>query len=166
MEDKEKETKQPSKDQKSDENIKDTTSKDAEQISKSETEEKNVVEKMVRDKYKSDSKDSEERRRKLSEEGYGGARRKRASQKQKHWRDSSLTRTPPVKHSFVSSGEALPSSDPTIATRGPLNVGSPPSYKRFDSPKPPPAVKVIRIYLSFHKRKYKSSVLSFISVLI
>ena len=137
MEGKENETVEPTKDEKSDENI-----KDAEQISKSETEEKSVVEKMVRDKYKSDSKDNEERRRKLSEEGYGGARRKRASQKQKHWRDSSLTRTPPVRNSFVSSGEALPSSDPTITTRGPLNVGSPPSYKRFDSPKPPPAVKV------------------------
>ena len=118
------------------------SSKEAEKIPKKNTEERTLVEKMVIDKYKSDSKDMDERQKKLSEEGYGGARRKRARQKQKHWRDSSLTRTPPVKHSFVSTGEVLPSSEPSIATRGPMNVGSPPSYKRFDSPKPPPTVKV------------------------
>ena len=118
------------------------TSTEAEKASKREREEKRLVEKMVLDKYKSDSKETNERQRKLSEEGYGGAKRKKARQKQKHWRDSSLTRTPPVKHSFVSSGEALPSSEPSIATRGPMNVGSPPSYKRFDSPKPPPTAKV------------------------
>ena len=118
------------------------TSTEAEKDSKREKEDKGLVEKMVLDKYQSDSKETNERQRKLSEEGYGGAKRKKARQKQKHWRDSSLTRTPPVKHSFVSSGDALPSSEPSIATRGPMNVGSPPSYKRFDSPKPPPTTKV------------------------
>ena len=122
-------------------------SKEVEKKSKASMEEKDLVEKMVLDKYQSESKDAEDRQKKLEEEGYGGAKRKRAKQKQKHWRDSSLTRTPPVKHSFVSSGEVLPSSEPTIAIRGSMNVGSPPSYKRFDSPKPPPTVKVQWCYL-------------------
>ena len=142
MEPKKNDTSDSSKETKSNKDGKGFT-KAAEKIPKKNTEERTVIEKMVIDKYKSDSKDMDERQKKLSEEGYGGARRKRARQKQKHWRDSSLTRTPPVKHSFVSTGEVLPSSEPSIATRGPMNIGSPPSYKRFDSPKPPPTVKVI-----------------------
>ena len=144
MEPKKNDTSDSSKETKSNNDGRDDegSSKAAEKIPKKNTEERTVIEKMVIDKYKSDSKDIDERQKKLSEEGYGGARRKRARQKQKHWRDSSLTRTPPVKHSFVSTGEVLPSSEPSIATRGPMNIGSPPSYKRFDSPKPPPTVKV------------------------
>ena len=79
----------------------------------------------------------DEREQKLMQEGYGGARRKQSRQKQ--WRDSSsLTRTPPVQSSYIGPGkDIVPVSEPSIAIRGPSVIGSPPSYKRFDSPKPP-----------------------------
>ena len=101
------------------------------------------MEKLIFDKYQQETKDEEERERQLLEEGYGGARRKQTKQRQKQWRESSLTRTPPVKSTFANPGGGmLPTSEPSIAIRGPNIIGSPPSYKRFDSPKPPPVVKV------------------------
>ena len=110
------------------------------------TDEKSIVEKLILSKYQSESIDTVEKERKLGEEGYGGARRKRSRrsihQRQKQWRDSSLTRTPPVKSAFIHPSGETPFSEPSHAIRGPSIIGSPPSYKRFDSPKPPPVVKV------------------------
>ena len=104
----------------------------------SSKDEETAVEKLVFDKYKPEINEAEERKRKLLEEGYGGARRKQANHKQKQWRDSSLTRTPPITSAFVNPrGEMVPTSEPSVAIRGPNVIGSPPSYKRFDSPKPP-----------------------------
>ena len=112
------------------------------------TDEKSIVEKLILSKYQSESIDTIEKERKLCEEGYGGARRKRSRrsihQRQKQWRDSSLTRTPPVKSAFIHPSGDTPFSEPSHAIRGPSIIGSPPSYKRFDSPKPPPVVKVKR----------------------
>ena len=122
---------------------KDPPSKEKDKQSKDSREEKNIVEKLILDKYQTETKEEKDKEKKLLEEGYGGARRKRSRQKQKQWRDASLTRTPPVKQAFVHpGGEIQPSSEPSIAIRGPNIIGSPPSYKRFDSPKPPPALKV------------------------
>lgn len=110
------------------------------------TDEKSIVEKLILSKYQSESIDTVEKERKLGEEGYGGARRKRSRrsihQRQKQWRDSSLTRTPPVKSAFIHPSGETPFSEPSHVIRGPSIIGSPPSYKRFDSPKPPPVVKV------------------------
>ena len=110
------------------------------------TDEKAIVEKLILSKYQSESIDTVEKERKLREEGYGGARRKRSRrsihQRQKQWRDSSLTRTPPVESAFIHPSGDAPFSEPSRAIRGPSIIGSPPSYKRFDSPKPPPVAKV------------------------
>ena len=122
---------------------KDPQLKEQDKQSKCSSEEKDIVDKLILDKYQTEKKEKNDREKKLLEEGYGGARRKRSRQKQRQWRDSSLTRTPPVKSVFVHpGGDIQPSSEPSIAIRGPNVIGSPPSYTRFDSPKPPPVVKV------------------------
>ena len=105
------------------------------------TDQTDTVKKLIFDKYQIGAKDMDEREEKLMREGYGGARKKQSRQKQ--WRDSSsLTRTPPVQSSYIGPGkDIIPVSEPAIAIRGPSVIGSPPSYKRFDSPKPPPTEK-------------------------
>ena len=118
--------------------------KEKEKTGQTSTEEEKAVEKLILDKYQQEAIDTDDREKKLLEEGYGGARRKqRSSHRQKQWRESSLTRTPPIKSTYVNPGaKMLATEEPCTVIRGPNVIGSPPSYKRFDSPKPPPVVKV------------------------